>query len=154
MNVKNRGGLGSLLQMRGGRYAAMDFCKGEGVTEGEGRKYSPSSMLTEKCCEHSKESCQARPKGVYSPLSQQGFCMHNLSKIEEWIPLCFHSKESAPGQCAGIFRLKRGKQLEPWKCVRGTRQFPLRLAATAVTGTLCMSAHICIFEELPVLTKI
>lgn len=35
--------------MRGGRYASMDFCKGEGVKEGEGRKYSPSSThFTEK----------------------------------------------------------------------------------------------------------
>lgn len=33
----------SLLEMRGGRYAAMDFCRGEGVKEGEGRKYSPFS---------------------------------------------------------------------------------------------------------------
>lgn len=146
---------GSFLQMRGGRYAAVDFCKGEGAKEGEGRKYSPSStQFTEKCCKHSKASRQARPKGVYSPFSQQGFYMHNLSKIEEWIPLCFHRKESVPGQRAGIFQLKSGKQLEPWMCVRGTRQFPLTLAATAVTGTLCMSAHICIFEELPVLTKI
>lgn len=95
MNVKNRGGFGSLLQMRGGRYAAVDFCKGEGVKEGEGRKYSPSSMLTEKCCEHSKESCQARPKGVYSPLSQQGFCMHNLSKIKNGS----HCVSTARSQC-------------------------------------------------------
>lgn len=100
--------------MRGGRYAAMDFCKWEGAKEGEGRKYSPSStQFTEKCSKHSKESCQARPKGVYSPFSQQGFYMHNLSKIEEWILLCFHSKESAPGQCAGIFQLKHWKQLDP-----------------------------------------
>lgn len=110
--------------MRGGRYAAMDSSEVEGTEEGEGRKCSPSSaQFTEKCCKHSKESCQASPKGVYSPFSQRGFYMHNLSKIEEWIPLCFHSKESAPGQRAGIFQLEHWKQLEPWKCVRGTRQF-------------------------------
>lgn len=75
---------GNLLQMRGARYAAMDFCKGEGAKEGERTKYSASpTQFPEKCCKRSKDSCQARPKGVYSPFSQQGFYVHNLSKIEE-----------------------------------------------------------------------
>lgn len=141
--------------MIGARYADMDFCEGEGAKEGEGRKYSPSSThFTEKCCKHSKESCHAKAKGVYSPFSQQGFYVHSWSMIGEWIPLCFHSKESAPGQRAGIFQLKHGKTLEPWECVMGTRQLSLRLAASAVTGALCSSVYICIFGELPISTKI
>lgn len=105
-------------------------------------------------CKDSKEPCHAKTKGVFSPFSQQGFYVHNLSVIGEWIPLCFHSKESAPGQHAGIFQLKHAKMLEPLECVMGTRQLPLRLAASAVSGALCMSVHICIFRELPVSTKI
>lgn len=133
----------------------MDFCKGEVAKEKKGRKYSRSSaQFTEKHCMHSKESCHPNGKGVYSPFSQQSFYVHNLSTIAEWIPLCFHSEESVPGQCAGIFQLKQGKTLEPWECVMGTRQFPLRLAASVITGGLCMSMHICIFRELPVSTKI
>lgn len=145
----------SLIQLRGARYAATDFCRGEGAKEREGRKYSPSSThFTEKCCKHSKESCHAKAQGVYSPFSQQGFYVHSSSMIGEWIPLCFHSKKSVPGQRAGIFQLKHGKMLEPCKCVMGTRQLLLRLAASTVTGSLCVSMNICIFRELPVSTKI
>lgn len=135
--------------------AATDFCKGEAAKEKEGKKYSPSSaQFTEKHCMHSKKSCHSNGKGAYSPFSQQSFYAHNLSTIAEWIPLCFHSEESVPDQCAGIFQLKQGKTLEPWECVMGPRQFLLRLAASLITGVLCISMHICIFRELPVSTKI
>jgi len=68
--------------------------------------------------------------------------------------LCFLCEESEPGQRAGIFQLKRGKTLEPWECVMGTRQLSLRLAVSAVTRALCVSLHICIFRELPVSVKV
>lgn len=100
----------SLLQMRGARF--LRGTRNEGG--GKEKVFSIlSTQFTEKYCKHSKESCQASPKGVYSPFSQQGFYMHNLSKIEEWTPLCFQSKESAPGQCAGIFQLSAGSSRSP-----------------------------------------
>lgn len=64
----------NFVHMRGAKYDSTDFCKGEGAKKGEGRKFSPSStQFTEKCCKHSKKSSHAKGKGVYSPLSQQGF---------------------------------------------------------------------------------
>lgn len=45
-------GFESHIQIRSARYAATDFCKGEGAMEVDGRKYSPSStQFTEKCYE-------------------------------------------------------------------------------------------------------
>lgn len=91
---------------------------------------------------------------MLSLLSVNSVFMGNLTVIGEWIPLCFHSEESALGQCAGIFQLKHGKTQKPWECVMNYEQLLLRLATFAVTGVLCAGLQdICIYRELPISTK-